>query len=125
MLSVRRTRVVLSMPGHNASTRASESHDRTHFERPYGSRVRLCDRGPTRHLSGRRWGEPDLLVLYYGDVSAIRLLLSQGERLESLGENLGLDSAAFHGHWRLSEFLLENGADANFADPNTGETALH
>src|SRR5437870_2699608 len=62
---------------------------------------------------------------YYGDVSAIRFLLSQGEQLESLGPNLGLDSAAFHGHWQLCEFLLERGADANYADPNTGETALH
>jgi ankyrin repeat protein len=62
---------------------------------------------------------------YYGDVSAIRFLLAQGERLESFGPNYGLDAAAFHGHWRLCEFLLENGADANYADPNTGETALH
>lgn len=62
---------------------------------------------------------------YFGDVSAIRLLLSHGERLESLGPNLGLESAAFHGHWQLCEFLLERGADANCADPNTGETALH
>jgi ankyrin repeat protein len=62
---------------------------------------------------------------YYGDVSAIRFLLSQGEQLESLGPNLGLDTAAFHGHWRLCEFLLEHGADANYADPNSGETALH
>jgi uncharacterized protein len=35
---------------------------------------------------------------YCGDVSAIRFLRSQGERLESLGPNLGLDSAAFRGH---------------------------
>src|SRR5262245_48914146 len=62
---------------------------------------------------------------YYGDVSAIRFLLSQGERLESLGPNFGLDGAAFHGHWQLCEFLLEQGADANGADPDTGETALH
>ena len=62
---------------------------------------------------------------YFGDVSAIRLLVSQGERLESLGQNLGLDGAAFHGHWQLCEFLLENGADANGADQSTGETALH
>lgn len=62
---------------------------------------------------------------YYGDVSAIRFLLSQGERLETLGLNLGLDGAAFHGHWQLCEFLLEQGADPNHADPNTGETALH
>jgi ankyrin repeat protein len=62
---------------------------------------------------------------YYGDVSAIRFLLSQGEQLDSLGTNLGLESAAFHGHWQVCEFLLEHGADANYADPNTGETALH
>lgn len=62
---------------------------------------------------------------YYGDVSAIRFLLSQGELLESLGPNVGLESAAFHGHWQLCAFLLERGADANYADPDTGETALH
>ena len=61
----------------------------------------------------------------YGDVSAIRFLLAGGERLESLGPNLGLDGAAFHGHWRLCEFLIEHGADVRHADPDTGETALH
>lgn len=62
---------------------------------------------------------------YYGDVSAIRLLMERGESLRSLGDDLGLIGAAFHGHWRLCEFLLENGADANAADPRTGETPLH
>jgi ankyrin repeat protein len=62
---------------------------------------------------------------YYGDVSAIRFLLDRGESLQSLGENLGLGAAAFHGHWRLCEFLLENGAEPGFCEPDTGETALH
>jgi ankyrin repeat protein len=62
---------------------------------------------------------------YYGDVSAIRFLLSKGERLEALGPNLGLGTAAFHGHWRLCEFVFEHGADANHADHDSGETALH
>ena len=62
---------------------------------------------------------------YYGDVSAIRFLLEHGESLASLGENLGLSGAAFHGHWRLCEFLLEHGADASRADGETGETPLH
>lgn len=62
---------------------------------------------------------------YYGDVSAIRFLLAHGESLDSLGANLGLNRAAFHGHWRLCEFLIENGADINQADPETGETPLH
>lgn len=62
---------------------------------------------------------------YFGDVSAIRFLLNEGEELASLGENFDLNGAAFHGHWRLCQFLLEQGADANYALPDTGETALH
>ena len=62
---------------------------------------------------------------YYGDVSALRYLLQHGETLGSLGANLGLGGAAFHGHWRLCEFLVERGADVNEASPDTGETPLH
>lgn len=62
---------------------------------------------------------------YYGDVSAIRYLLAQGETLESLGPNLDLNGAAFHGHWQLCQFLIEKGADPNYRLPGTGETALH
>ena len=62
---------------------------------------------------------------YYGDVSAIRFLVEGGECLDSLGYNLGLDSAAFHGHWRLCQFLIEQGADVNRPLPENGETPLH
>jgi ankyrin repeat protein len=62
---------------------------------------------------------------YYGDVSAIRFLVAGGESLESLGDDLGLSAACFHGHWQLSQFLIENGADVNRAHPTTGETPLH
>ena len=62
---------------------------------------------------------------YYGDVSAMRFLLDRGESLPSLGANLGLNGAAFHGHWQLCEFLIEGGADVNGADAETGETLLH
>ncbi len=62
---------------------------------------------------------------YYGDVSAIRHLLANGESLRSLGQNLDLNGAAFHGHWRLVEFLIEQGADVNHPLPDTGETPLH
>jgi ankyrin repeat protein len=50
---------------------------------------------------------------YYGDVSAIRFLLGKGESLTSLGSNLDLNGAAFHGHWQLCQFLIENGAGVN------------
>lgn len=62
---------------------------------------------------------------YYGDVSAIKLLLDHGASLTDLGENYDLNGACFHGHWRLVQFLLESGADANHSLPGTGETPLH
>jgi len=62
---------------------------------------------------------------YYGDVSAMRFLLDHGESLASLGENLGLNGAAFHGHWQLCEFLIEQGADVNRDAEESGETPLH
>ena len=48
---------------------------------------------------------------YYGDVSALKFLLSKGETLRSFGEDMGLNAAAFHGHWRLCQFLVESGAN--------------
>jgi len=62
---------------------------------------------------------------YYGDVSAIKYLLANGESLAALGENLDLAVASFHGHWKLCQFLLESGADVNYASEETGETPLH
>ncbi len=62
---------------------------------------------------------------YFGDVSAVRYLLTQGETLETLGPNFDLNGAAFHGHWQLAQFLLENGADVNFPLEGTAETPLH
>jgi uncharacterized protein len=60
---------------------------------------------------------------YYGDVSAIRYLLANGESLAALAGEL--NAAAFHGHWRLCQFLIENGASVNQAEADTGETPLH
>src|SRR5947209_15922302 len=62
---------------------------------------------------------------YYGDVSAIKFLLANGESLQSLGENYEINGAAFQGHSRLCQFLIEQGADVNKTLPNTGESPLH
>src|SRR5258708_31236588 len=62
---------------------------------------------------------------YYGDVSAIRFLLANGESLRSLGEDSGLGDAAFHGHWRLCEFLIESGGVVKRPSPGNGGNALH
>ncbi len=62
---------------------------------------------------------------YYGDVSAIKFLLASGESIASLGDNLDLNGACFHGHWRLCKFLIERGSDVNKPLSDTGETPLH
>jgi len=62
---------------------------------------------------------------YYGDVSAIKFLLANGESLQSLGDLYGLNTAAFHGHSSLCQFLIEQGADVNRPQMDTGETPLH
>jgi uncharacterized protein len=62
---------------------------------------------------------------YHGDVSALRFLLLHGERLETLGDNLDLNGAVFHGHIGLVAFLIESGADVNHPLPDTGEAPLH
>jgi hypothetical protein len=55
----------------------------------------------------------------------MRFLLANGESLESLGDNRDLNGAAFHGHWQLCQFLIENGADVNHPLPDTKEVPLH
>ncbi len=62
---------------------------------------------------------------YYGDVSAIKHLVRHGASLSDLGSNYDLNGAVFHGHWQLSQYLLEMGADPNKKLPDTGETPLH
>ncbi|MGH8245490.1 MAG: ankyrin repeat domain-containing protein [Gammaproteobacteria bacterium] len=45
--------------------------------------------------------------------------------MTSLGENVDLNGAAFHGHWQRCQFLIEHGANVNRPLPDTGETPLH
>src|SRR5438552_3592785 len=55
-----------------------------------------------------------------------KFLLANGESLQPLRDNLGHNAAAFHGHWRLCQFLIENGdADVNLPLPDTGEMPIH
>jgi uncharacterized protein len=62
---------------------------------------------------------------YHGDITAIRYLLLNGERLDALGDNLDLNGAVFHGHTELVQFLIESGANVNHPLPDTGERPLH
>lgn len=96
-------------------TIAAGRTDRIHDHLAGGGSARAQHAG----VSLLRW------CAHHGDVSALRLLLAHGAELAELGPNLDLSGAAFHGHWRLVEFLLEQGADARHADVDSGETALH
>jgi len=51
-------------------------------------------------------------------------LLAAGANLNSLGHDLGLNAWCFHRHWRLTNFLIERGADVNRPEADTGETPL-
>ena len=62
---------------------------------------------------------------YYGDVSALKYLQLNGASLDELGDNYDLNGAAFHGHWQLCQYLLEQGADARSRLHRSGETPLH
>ena len=62
---------------------------------------------------------------YHGDVSAMKFLLAHGESLQSLGDYYYLNAAAFHGHSRLCQYLIEQGADVNKPVTDTGESPLH
>ncbi|MGI8742445.1 MAG: ankyrin repeat domain-containing protein [Bryobacteraceae bacterium] len=92
---------------------------RTDLVFEYLAEGRAASSTDTRGVSLIQW------CAYYGDVSAIKFLLANGESLDSLGDNIGLIGACFHGHWRLCKFLIERGADVNQPLPDTGETALH
>lgn len=63
--------------------------------------------------------------VYYGDVTALKAVLEAGGDLESIDLDEELGNASFFGHWKVCDFLLDHGADARAAGPETGETPLH
>lgn len=63
--------------------------------------------------------------VYYNDVTALRAVLAAGETLGPIDLDRELGNAAFFGHWKVCDFLIENGANPRYADPETGETPLH
>ena len=63
--------------------------------------------------------------VYYNDTTALQAVLAKGGDLRSLDLNAELSNASFFGHWKVCDFLLQQGADANSRVPDTGETPLH
>jgi ankyrin repeat protein len=63
--------------------------------------------------------------VYYNDVTALKAVLEHGGDLGSLTLDEELGHAAFFGHWKVADFLIQHGANAHSALQETGETPLH
>lgn len=63
--------------------------------------------------------------VYYGDVTALRAVLQAGGDLDPIDLDSELRNAAFFGHWKVCDFLVEQGANVNSVQEETGETPLH
>jgi uncharacterized protein len=71
------------------------------------------------HVKPMQW------FVYYNDTTALKAVLAAGGDLASLDLDQELGHASFFGHWKVVDFLIANGANVNFSQPDTGETALH
>ena len=65
------------------------------------------------------------LFVYYNDTTALRAVLEAGGNLDSMDLNGALGNAAFFGHWKVCDFLINHGADVNTFVDKTNETPLH
>lgn len=64
-------------------------------------------------------------LVYYNDATGLRAVLEADGRLKSINLNEELGNAAFFGHWKVCDFLINQGADVNALVDKTGETPLH
>ncbi|MBK8388339.1 MAG: ankyrin repeat domain-containing protein [Saprospiraceae bacterium] len=64
-------------------------------------------------------------LVYYNDTTALRAVLNHGGNLDSINLNEELGNAAFFGHWKVCDFLINNGANVNAFVDKTNETPLH
>ena len=64
-------------------------------------------------------------LVYYNDVTGLRTVVENEGTLESLNLNDELGNAAFFGHWKVCDFLINRGADVNYCVDKTNETPLH
>ena len=64
-------------------------------------------------------------LVYYNDLTALKLIVQAGATLKSIELDSELGHASFFGHWKVCEFLIQQGANVNAQVPGTHETPLH
>ncbi len=64
-------------------------------------------------------------LVYYNDTTGLRAVLEAGHTLKSVNLDEELGHAAFFGHWKVCDFLINQGANVNARVGNTHETPLH
>lgn len=64
-------------------------------------------------------------LVYYNDTTGLRAIVEAGADLSSINIHEELGNAAFFGHWKVCDFLINQGADVNAFVDTTRETPLH
>jgi len=64
-------------------------------------------------------------LIYYDDTTALKAIIESGGNLDSINLDSELGNAAFFGHWKVCDFLINQGANVNAHIDITNETPLH
>ena len=64
-------------------------------------------------------------LVYYNDLTGIKAVLHAGGDLSSIDLDAELGNAAFFGHWKVADLLINHGANVNSTTADSGETPLH
>ncbi len=78
-----------------------------------------------REILNRGRIKPLQWLVYYNDTTGLRAVMEAGGTLDSINLNDELGNAAFFGHWKVCDFLINQGADPTTKSNGTHETPLH
>ncbi|MEO8172820.1 MAG: ankyrin repeat domain-containing protein, partial [Sediminibacterium sp.] len=87
--------------------------------------LELLDKSNLKEILYEGEIKPLQWLVYYNDTTGLKAVLKAGGNLESINLNHELGNAAFFGHWKVCDFLINNGADVNAHVDKTNETPLH
>ena len=87
--------------------------------------LELLDKPNLKEILHEGQIKPLQWLVYYNDTTGLKAVLKAGGNLDSINLNDELGNAAFFGHWKVCDFLINNGANVNAYVDKTNETPLH